>query len=140
MARLASARACGSVAKARLSPRNMLRGNWLSRISSASAPSALISHDANRPSAAASCSARKRRRISSSSAGFFSNQPFGPTLRQNDTTSAGLDAVSFMGELGSRRRRPDRLVAQRAAQNLADIGLGQVVAKFDLLGHLVAGE
>ena len=47
IARSATARASGSAAKVRASPRNMLRGNWSSTISSASAPSAVASQSAS---------------------------------------------------------------------------------------------
>src|SRR6201994_5022415 len=135
----AIARASRSVANMRACARNILRGNWSSRSSSASAPSALVYQALSAPAAAASCNARKRARICSSNAVSFSNQRSGPASRQNAMTSEGL-TVAAACSISCRRWRIARFVAQGAAQDLADIGLRQFAAEFDLPRHLVAGE
>ena len=65
----------------------------------------------------------------------------GPASRQNARISAGVSRASVM--IGRSRVASGRgllLVAQFAAQDLADIGLGQVGPELDLLGDLVGGE
>ncbi len=115
----------GSVAKMRAWPRNMLRGNWSSRISSASAPSALCSQALSLPAAAASRSResargfrRRRRRPSRTSAS-------GPASRQNATTSAGATSrhrscqsgVMDYSSRSARRRILPTLVFGSSARN-----------------------
>src|SRR5437016_9391118 len=120
----------------------MLRGNWSSTMTSARAPSSLVSQDESFPAAASCQRPRKRRRTSSSKAPSFLYQRSGPASRQNASTPAGLatspPAIGRSGALG--RGRLLLLVAQLTAQDLADIGLGQVGPELDLLRHLVASE
>src|SRR5262249_17323280 len=131
------ARARGSVAKARASPRNMLRGNWSSRMSSASAPCALFSQSENFPAAAASYVSTNRSRISASKAASLVNQRSGPAWCQNDTIAS---ALAVMGLSVSRVRGSAGFVAEGAPQDFADVGFGEFFAEFDVFGHLVAGE
>ena len=124
------------------SSRNMLRGNWSSTMTSASAPSSLASHDDNSPAAACRHRSRKRRRTSASNASSRLYQRSWPASRQN-AKNAGRRDVSFSHRQDARTRLQAAaffLVAQFAAQDLADIGLGQVGPELDLLGHLVGGE
>src|SRR4051795_4453548 len=119
----------------------MLRGNWSSTMTSASAPSSLPSHDDNSPAAARCHRPRKRRRTSASKASSRRYQRSGPASRQKAKMPAGVTEASTIGE-GARTalRRGLLLVAQFAAQDLADIGLGQVGPELDLLGDLVGGQ
>src|SRR4051795_2418923 len=103
----------------------MLRGNWSSTMTSASAPSSLPSHDDNSPAAARCHRPRKRRRTSTSKASSRRYQRSGPASRQKAKMPAGVTEASTIGE-GTALRRGLLLVAQFAAQDLADIGLGQV--------------
>src|SRR6185369_14543207 len=123
-----------------MSSRNRLRGNWSSTMTSASAPSSLPSHDDNSP-AAARCHRPRKRRTSASKASSRRYQRSGPASRQKAKMPAGVTEASTIGE-GARTalRRGLLLVAQFAAQDLADIGLGQVGPELDLLGDLVGGE
>src|SRR5213595_2141655 len=117
-----------------MSSRNRLRGNWSSTMTSASAPSSLPSHDANSPAAARCHRPRKRRRTSASNASSGVYQRSGPASRQNARMSAGVTEASTMDEGPVRPlRRGLLLVAQFAAQDLADIGLGQIGPELDLL-------
>ena len=90
-------RARGSVAKAWAEPRNMLRGNWSSSSSRASAPSALSTQPFSSAREAAKCRSRKCDLISPSKAAFFENQAFGPALRQKATTSVGVSVAVSAG-------------------------------------------
>src|SRR2546421_7336885 len=119
----------------------MLRGNWASTMTSASAPSSLVSHDDNSPAAARCHRPRKRRRTSASKASSRRYQRSGPASRQNARISAGATEASPIVRSSARPSgRGLLLVAQFAAQDLADIGLGQIGPELDLLGHLVGGE
>ena len=90
MASSARRRARSSVAKARGSSRNMLRGNWSVRISAASAPSGPRAAQSGARVAAASHAGRKRSRIVWSSEVLRAYQPSAPTSStQKPTTSAG---------------------------------------------------
>src|SRR5213076_2326698 len=76
---------------------------------------------------------------SNASSGVY--QRSGPASRQNARMSAGVTEASTMDEGPVRPlRRGLLLVAQFAAQDLADIGLGQIGPELDLLGDLVGGE
>src|SRR6478672_420122 len=121
--------------------RNKLRGNWSSTMTSASAPSSLVSHETNSPAAARCHRSRKRRHTSASKASSRRYQRSGPASRQNARISAGVTEASTIDE-GARAAsgRGLLLVAQFAAQDLADIGLGQIVPELDLLGDLVGGQ
>src|SRR5215211_4089885 len=121
-----------------MSSRNMLRGNWSSTMTSASAPSSLPSHDDNSPAAARCHRPRKRRRTSASNASSGVYQRLGPASRQKAKMPAGVTGASAIDRKPARAlRRGFLLVAQFAAQDLADIGLGQVGPELDLLGDLV---
>ena len=71
------------------SPRNMLRGNWSSTMTSASAPSGVFSQGASLPSRPVCQRQEKRAAISASKAASFSNHLSGPAARQNARTSMG---------------------------------------------------
>src|SRR4029453_10473982 len=118
----------------------MLRGNWSSTMTSASAPSSLVSQDDNSPAAAHCHRPRKRRRTSASKPSSRRYQRSGPASRQNARMSAGVTAASTIDSPYAPLGRGLLLVAQFAAQDLADIGLGQVGPELDLLGDLVGGE
>src|SRR6476619_542526 len=121
--------------------RNKLRGNWSSTMTSASAPSSLVSHETNSPAAAHCHRPRKRRHTSASKASSRRYQRSGPASRQNARISAGVTEASTIGECArAASGRGLLLVAQFAAQDLADIGLGQIVPELDLLGHLVGSQ
>src|SRR6478672_5149337 len=139
MAPAAMARARGSVAKASLSPRNMLRGNWSSRISSPSVPCALFSQSENFPAAAASYVSKNRSRISVSKAKSLVNQRSDPAWCQNDTISS---ALAVIGDFPTRCAGGGSagFVAERAPQDFADVGFGELVAKFNIFWHFEAGE
>src|SRR5206468_11155016 len=83
----------------------------------------------------------KRRCTSASKASSRRYQRSGPASRQKAKMPAGVTEASTIGE-GARTalRRGLLLVAQFAAQDLADIGLGQVGPELDLLGDLVGGQ
>src|SRR5262245_27970698 len=114
----------------------MLRGNWSSTMTSASVPSSLVSHDDISPAAALCHRSKKRWRTSASNASPGVYQRLGLASRQNASMPAGVTETSTM-EVRRRSGRGLFLVAQFAAQDLADIGLGQVGPELDLLGHLV---
>src|SRR5258705_8498859 len=73
----------------------MLRGNWSSTITSASAPCGLSSQ-ASPPPAAASQVARNRARISASKPASFSNHLSGPAARQKASTVCGVARSSAL--------------------------------------------
>ena len=83
------------------------------------------------PAAAASCVARKRRLISSSKHGVLLEPAVG-TGRAPECDDRAAGVSTLIAARG--------LVAQLAAQNLADIGFRQFAAEFDVARHLVAGE
>src|SRR4051812_35821357 len=117
----------------------MLRGNWSSTMVSASAPSSVASQDDSSPAAACCQRPRKRRQTSTSNISSCRYQLSCPASRQKFKTSTGamLRASDMVGR--SRHRCSGRgllFVAQLAAQDLADIGLGQVGPELDLLGDL----
>ena len=94
-------------------PRNMFRGNWSSRITSARAPSALSSHAASSPRAAASCSARNLVLIVRSKPSSFPNHRSGPASRQKDTTSADVTSLIVLSrDRFSTTKTPPTAVAQ----------------------------
>src|SRR6187401_566579 len=103
----------------------MLRGNWSSTMTSASAPSSLVSHDDSSPAAAHCHSPRKRRRTSASKASSRRYQRSGPASRQNTRIPVGVTAASTIDSPYALLGCSLLLVAQFAAQDLADIGLGQ---------------
>src|SRR5689334_9600606 len=119
----------------------MLRGNWSSTMVSASAPSSLASQDDSPPAAALCHTSRKRRRTSASKSASFSYQRSRPASRQKARISAGVGSPADMTDsTGSRLSRGLFLVAELAAQDFADICLGQLGPELDQLGHLVGGE
>src|SRR4030095_11466417 len=109
-------------------------------MTSASAPLSLVSHDDKSPAAACCHRPRKRRRTSASKASSRRYQRSGPASRQNARIPAGVTAASTIGSPYAPLGRGLLLVAQFAAQDLADIGLGQFGPELDLLGDLVGGE
>jgi hypothetical protein len=72
----------------------MLRGNWSSTMTSASAPSSVASHDKSSPATAFCHSARKRRLTSASNASLRSYQASRPASRQKARMPAGLMLLS----------------------------------------------
>src|SRR6266700_2030352 len=90
MARSATARASGSVAKARALPRKVLRGTWSRRMSKASAPAGVESQSDRSPVAAVSWHGLKRASTSASKAGSLQNHFCGPAARQKASTSSGV--------------------------------------------------
>src|SRR5437016_5578991 len=115
----------------------MLRGNWSSTMTSASAPSSLASQDASSPATARRHRPRYRPRTPASNSSSRVYQRSGPASRQKARIAAGATSVPVMPSgphTGSGRGL--LLVAQFAAQDLADIGLGQVGSELDLLGDL----
>src|SRR5215218_2654088 len=123
-----------------MSSRNMLRGNWSSTMTSASAPSSPASHEDNSPAAAHCHMPRKRRRTSASKASSRRYHRSGPASRQNARIPAGVSAASTIEGPYAPLGGGLLLVPQFAAQDLADIGLGQFGPELDLLGDLVGGE
>src|SRR3954469_4370837 len=110
-------------------------------MTSASAPSSLASQADNSPAAARCQRPRKRKHTSASKASSRRYQRSGPASRQNARIAAGVTESSIIDEgAGTASGRGLFLVAQFAAQDLADIGLGQIVPELDLLGDLVGGE
>ena len=96
--RIRERRAAASVAYMRGVPRNELRGNWSSKIMSASAPTGVALQPSSSPRAAASCSGRKRSRKRRSNPSSLANQRAGPAPSQNATTSrasAGATASRY---------------------------------------------
>src|SRR5258706_10245523 len=103
----------------------MLRGNWSSTMTSATAPSSLLSQDASSPATAACQRPRYRPRTPASKPSSRVYQRSGPASRQKARISAG--ATSLPGMRNGPQPGSGRgllLVAQFAAQDLADIGLG----------------
>src|SRR5689334_14582538 len=110
-------------------------------MTSASAPSSLVSHDDRSPATARCHRSKKRRRTSASKASSRLYQRSGPASRQNARIAAGVTEASTIGRKPyALLRRGLLFVAQFAAQDLADIGLGQIGPELDLLGDLVGGE
>src|SRR3984885_5262004 len=121
----------------------MLRGNWSSTMTSASAPSSVASQHDSSPPAAFRHSPKKRRRRSASKASSGLYQRSLPAARQKARIMAG-ETSARMSVMGIRRTRGSRrgllFVAQFAAQDLSDIGLRQVGPELDLLRDLVVGQ
>src|SRR6266481_8839623 len=112
-------------------------------MTSASAPSSVVSHDDSSPAAAFRHSSRKRLRTSASNASSGSYQRSRPAARQKARISAG--ATSQASVMNRRPRHSGSggslvFIPQFAAQDFSDIGLRQVGPKFDLLGDLVVGQ
>src|ERR1700691_637149 len=93
IARSAAPCASGSVAKECGLPRNMLRGNWSSKMTNPNAPSGVFSQAASSPRAAASCSGRNVNRTRRSNSSFFSHHRSAPASRQNDTIPAAVRSL-----------------------------------------------
>ena len=132
-----TARANGSVAKARASPRNILRGNWSSSMSSASAPCARLL-PVRQFSGSGSFVG-----VEETIADLFveSGVLFEPAVRPGLLPKRHyLGYTHDHGRYTSIRGRLTGVIAQRAPQDLADIGLRQFVAKLDLFRHLVARQ
>src|SRR6267143_4840636 len=112
-------------------------------MTSASAPSSLVSHDDSSPAAAFRHSSRKRQRTSASNVSSGSYQRSRPAARQKARISAG--ATSQASVMNRRPRHAASggslvFIPQFAAQDFSDIGLRQTGPKFDLLGDLVVGQ
>src|SRR3984893_18357355 len=112
-------------------------------MTSASAPSSVVSHDDSSPAAAFRPSSRKRPRTSASNVSSRSYHRSGPAARQKARISA---SVAPQASAMNRRPRDSGsggslvFIPQFAAQDLSDIGLRQAGPKFDLLGDLVVGQ
>src|SRR5712664_3653169 len=112
-------------------------------MTSASAPSSVVSHDDSSPAAAFRHSSRKRPRTSASNVSSGSYQRSRPATRQKARISAG---VTPQASVMNRRPRDSGsggglvVISQFTAQDLSDIGLRQAGPKFDLLGDLVVGQ
>src|SRR3977135_2847677 len=112
-------------------------------MTSASAPSSVVSQDDSPPAAAFRHSSRKRLRTSASNVSSRSYQRSRPAARQNARISAG---VTPQASVMTRRSRHSGsggsffFIPQFAAQDFSDIGLRQAGPKFDLLGDLVVGQ
>src|SRR5918994_525943 len=79
----------------------MLRGNWSSSRTTASAPSGVNSQSLRSPRAAASYVKAKRSRQAASSASSLANQRSGAASRPKETTSSGVARVGFStGSIG----------------------------------------
>src|ERR1700720_2458321 len=112
-------------------------------MTSASAPSSVVSQDDSSPAAAFRHSSRKRRRTSASKVSSGSYQRSRPAARQKARISAGVTPPASVMD-----RRPRHagsggslvFIPQFAAQDLSDIGLRQTGPKFDLLGDLVVSQ
>src|SRR5258705_7533885 len=113
-------------------------------MTSASAPSSVVSHDDSSPAAAFRHSSRKRLRRSASNGASGSFQRARPAARQKARISAG--AASQASVMNRRPRRSGSgggslvFIPQFAAQDFSDIGLRQAGPEFDLLGDLVVGQ
>ena len=87
-------RASGSAAKARAVPRNMLRGNWSSSDHQGEATGGRLLPGAQHSRGPEFVRRQKARRISSSKAGFFSNQALRSRSNQNFRTSSASMVVN----------------------------------------------
>src|SRR6185312_12467078 len=123
----------------------MLRGNWSSTMTSASAPSSVASQHDSSPASAFRHSPKKRSRRSASKASSRLYQRSLPAARQKARIAAGETSSrmsvmerAFAATCGSGRGL--LFVTQFAAQDLSDIGLRQVGPEFDLLRDFVVGQ
>src|ERR1700760_3305065 len=101
-------------------------------MTSASVPSSLSSQEDSRPATASRHRSRKRWRMRASNSASRVYQRSGPASRQKARTSPIPGVPSGGSGFG--------LLAQLAAQDLADIGLRQASPELDLLRHLLGGE
>src|SRR3984957_15736535 len=113
-------------------------------MTSASAPSSVVSQEDNSPATAFCQRARNRSRMLASKASSRLYQRSSPAARQKARTSSGSNTRMSPSlrdrRVGSLGRRSLFFIAQLAAQDLADIGLRQSSPELDLLRHLVGGE
>src|SRR5258706_10307722 len=115
----AAPRARGSAANACALPRNMLRGNWSSRITKARQFAGFSRQEFSSSRMARSYSGRKRVRISASKARFFSNQSLRSRWNQKVSTSVGF-IVRIMPRMANRLANETSPYLQQHANNPVD--------------------